>query len=91
MDAVIIASAIAAAVLAVPLAVIVYGIHRQERVGLNSRNAGLCAALARKLLGLSGSLPPPTGPTTAPRGHQRAADPARQASRRTALATGAWS
>jgi hypothetical protein len=52
MDILIIASALAIATLVVPLAVIVIGIHRQERAGLATRHAGACAAIACKMLAL---------------------------------------
>ena len=52
MDILIIATALAVAVLVGPLAVIVIGIHRQERTGLAARPPGGCAAVASKVLAL---------------------------------------
>jgi hypothetical protein len=55
-------------VIAVPLAVLRAGIHRQDRVSLTSRPPGLSAALARRVLGLHASLPgaAPAGPNREP-------------------------
>jgi len=63
MNILIIGSALAAAVLVVPLAVIVIGIYRQERAGLAVRHAGACAAVARKVLALQATQ---SGPANRP-------------------------
>ena len=91
MDILIFAIALGTAFLVIPLAVVVRGIRRQERVGLDSRDAGLCAALTRKLLGLSGSCPPAISRAAA-REQQSSSGSARRAPARwPALATGARS
>jgi hypothetical protein len=63
MDILTIASALAFAALVVPLAIIVIGIHRQERAGLASRHAGLCAAVARNVTALHAT---PLSPASRP-------------------------
>ena len=76
MDILLIATALAVAVLAGPLAVVVIGIHRQERAGLAARPPGWCAAAASKVLALhatqSGRPAPRRGPSTAPPGRDPA-------------------
>jgi hypothetical protein len=90
MDILISATVIGTALLVIPLAVVVRGI-RQERAGLDSRDAGLCAALTRKLLGLSGSGQPAISRATVCE-RQSSPDSVRRVSaRRTVLVTGARS
>ena len=89
MDILISAFVAGTALLVIPFAVVVHGIRRQERAGLDSRNAGICAALTRGLLGLSGSGQPAVS-RASDREQQPASDSVRRASaRRTVLATGA--
>lgn len=73
MNAFIITLAPAIAALAVPLAVVARGIRRQEHAGLGSQDAGLCAALTRRLLALCGTLPP-TQPGATVSGARQPAD-----------------
>jgi hypothetical protein len=91
MDALIIASVIGTAVLVIPLAVVVHGIRRQERAGLASRDAGLCAALTRKLIGLSGTARPATRRAAANKRHSSSNPARRDKSGRPVLVTGAQS
>ena len=91
MDALIIATVIAIAIIVIPLAVVVHGIRRQERAGIHSRDAGLCAALTRKLIGLSGSGQPSARRADAREQHSSSDQARRDASRRAILATGAGS
>ena len=75
----------------IPLAVVVHGIRRQERAGLHSRDAGLCAALTRKLIGLSGSGEPAIRRTAVSERHSSSNPARRDTSGRAVLATGAQS
>ena len=57
MNLVLTAAALAIALIVVPLAVIVIGIHHQESAGLAARHAGLCAAIACTVLALHAAPP----------------------------------